>query len=198
MKTFTFRGNGSLSEGISTCDDEKFGTVVFLGESGRGRRYAKVGLFRKNPAKIADDGRIYGAHPVKITVGRGTDKEKSFITLAEPHSNGDGRMLVRVCTQCVYTRDTVGSWTTMSGDPQTLVTGYGAHGIAGRIGNWDDGLVIIGHGDVLKVKPEGGYKVSTWALFLDSEGELQTMVYSDYEALHATTSGDEDAEVEIL
>ena len=48
--------------------------------------------------------------------------------------------------------------------PSFLKPHYGAHGAAGRIGSWDDGLVILSPGDVLRVRPEGGYKTKAYAL----------------------------------
>lgn len=194
MKCYTFSG-GRVSKGIAVREDSKLGLVVFLGEEGRGRRYEKVGLFRKNPAEVKD-GRVYKAHPVKITINRGTDRERSFFTLAEPNNGNDRRVLVRINTQWVYTRNTAGSWKAVKGEPQDLVVGYGAHGIAGRIGNWDDGLVLMSPGDVIRVKPEGGYKTKPYALFYDSKKGLQCMPFEDYENMSAAES--EDAEVEPL
>jgi hypothetical protein len=92
MKCYTFSG-GSLSEGIAVVEDERLGMVVFLGEQGRGRRYEKVGLFCKNPAEVKD-GKVHEAHPVKITVNRNTEKERSFFVLAKPNNGKDQRVLV--------------------------------------------------------------------------------------------------------
>lgn len=199
MKTYSWR-SGSLSQGLSVADDEKLGKIIYLGEFGRGRRYEKVGLLRKDPAEIID-GKILEAHPVKITVNRGTDKERSFFVLAKPNAEQekDKRVLVRIDTSYTYTRGTAGGWKTKAGSPQELIKGYGAHGIAGRIGNWDDGLVLVAPGDVLRIKPEGGYKSSAYALFFDENGELATMVWEDYEAMQAIeNASDEGGEVEWL
>ena len=62
MKVYTFH-RGKLTDGVVVREDDRLGTVVFLGESGRGRRFEKIGLFRNNPAEVAD-GRVYDAHPV--------------------------------------------------------------------------------------------------------------------------------------
>ena len=196
MKCYTFSG-GSLSEGISVAEDERLGMVVFLGEQGRGRRYEKVGLFRKNPAEVKD-GKVNEAHPVKITINRGTDRERSFFVLAKSNNGKDQRVLVRISTRWCYTRNTAGSWSAVKGEPQNLVSGYGAHGAAGRIGNWDDGLVLMSPGDVIRVKPEGGHKTRPYALFCDEGGGPQCMSYEDYENMVALAATEDKAEVEML
>lgn len=199
MKCFTFSG-GRVSEGIGVLTDSKLGLVVFLGEEGRGRRYEKVGLFRKNPAEVKD-GRVYEAHPVRITINRGTEQEKSFYVLAKPDNGKDQRVLVRVNTYWVYTRNTAGSWKAVKGAPQNMVVGYGAHGIAGRIGNWDDGLVLMSPGDVIHVRPEGGHKTEPYALFYDTEKGVQCMPFKDYESMSASAAAEtteNDADIERL
>lgn len=181
MKTYTFLEE-ELSKGIDIQADNKLGLVVFLGEEGRGRRYEKVGLFRKNPAEVIN-GKIMEAHPVPITINKDTNHERTFCTLAKPH-NGSDKVLVRINTVGPYTRNTHGGWTEVEGEPETLVRGWGARGDAGRIGGWDDGLVTMSPGDVLEVKPEGGHKVSTYALWYDEDG-LQSATWENYENLMA-------------
>ncbi len=50
MKSYTWDG-GKVVEGIILKNDEKLGQVIFLGEEGRGRRYEKISLGRRNPAR---------------------------------------------------------------------------------------------------------------------------------------------------
>lgn len=186
MRTFTWKG-GRLVKGIKLVSDDRLGQVVFLGEAGRGRRWEKVALGRRNPADVVN-GRVYKAHPVKITLPAKDKKpEKSFFVLEKPRSeNGGGVVLVRVNTSWCYTKNSRGFWTTVAGEPETLISGYGAHGIAGRIGNWDDGLVVMRPGDVLRVKPEGGHKTVAYALWLPEGGDTpQTATWKDYENLQA-------------
>ena len=197
-KSWVFDNKDCLKEGIAVEEDPIFGTIVYLGEEGRGRHYEKVGLYRKSPAEVKDR-KIFNARPVKITVNRGTEKEKSFYTLAAPalvpnEANKDKRLLVRINTSCTYTRGSIGNWKAVKGEPQTLVVGNGAHGIAGRIGTWYDGLVIMQPGDVLRVKPEGGYKTEHYALFYDPDEGLKCMVWQDYENLCSIQEG----EAEVL
>lgn len=187
MRCFNWNG-GKISEGLSLQADDRLGPVVFLGEAGRGRRYEKIALGRRNPAEVVD-GRVLAAYPVKITLpARGGKPEKAFFVLERPRSQDD-RVLVRVSTRWCYTKNSVGSWSTVAGSPENLVVAYGAHGDAGRIGNWDDGLVVMKPGDVLKVRPEGGHKTEPWAIWLE-EGRPLTATWKDYENLQAVAKAE--------
>jgi hypothetical protein len=188
MKVYTVSGDCRLQEGIQTTKDEKFGQIVFLGESGRGRTYQKVGLFKKNPAVVNDKGLILNTHPVKITPDK-EKPEKFFVVLAKPEGNqNDDRVLVRINTDVVYTRGCVGRWETISGQPQDLVKGQGAHGDAGRTAQWYDGLVVMKPGDVIKVIPDGGYKTGVYALFFEDK-KLTLLPCEEYEAMTAQVEG---------
>ena len=182
MKSYTWDG-GKVVEGIILKNDEKLGQVIFLGEQGP-RRYEKISLGRRNPAQVVNN-KVVEAAPVRITLPAKDGKpEKVFFVLDKPRSE-DGRILVRVNTSWCYTKHSGGGWFTLAGTPETLIKGYGAHGIAGRIGNWDDGLVTMKTGDVLKVKPEGGHKVDSFALWVDENDKPQTATLEDWENLQA-------------
>ena len=190
MKCFTVNGE-RLHAGIYTTKDEKLGTVVFLGEAGRGRQYQKVALFRKAPAEVDKDGRIFDAHPIKITPDK-TIEDRFFYALAKPNNNTDNRVLVRIDTGVVYTRGSNGHWSTKAGEPITLIKGYGAHGLAGRTASWDDGLVVMKPGDVVRVVPDGGHKTGIYALFFNQSGTLSFMPWNDYEAMTAVESAEKE------
>lgn len=165
-----------LVEGIGVVDDEKLGPVVFLGERGRGRRFEKVAMSRREWPVIVD-GRVYRAQPDVLRPKKGGE----FIILRAPNKERESPLfLVRVRTQCVYARDSAGFWKTLKGFPRNLIMGHGAHGIAGRIGTWDDGLVVMAPGDALKVKPEGGFKTSAHVLHHAGDS-LERMLFSDWE-----------------
>lgn len=190
MKTYSF-SHGSLSAGIALTADEKFGPVVYLGEAGRGRRYEKVALSRKNPPEVRDN-KVFAAEPVKIVVpARDNKPEQIFWVLSKPQKSEDGSVLVRINTKCTYTRDTSGNWKTITGNPETVVSGYGAYGLAGRIGSWDDGLVIMRPGDVLRVKRSGGHKNRPDALYFNAEGTLNSMDFEEWQALQAIETFEE-------
>ncbi len=186
MKTYTFDFN-CVKEGVSVEDDTNLGPVVRLGEMGRGRRMEKVGLFRKNPAEIID-GRVLEAHPVLITIKKGTDQERTFCTLAKPY-NHSAKILVRISTEGTYTRHTSGRWEGVVGRPEKLVEGWGAYGDAGRLGKWSDSLATMMPGDVIKITLSGGYKISPRALWYDTKEGLRVMNWEDYENLQALSGG---------
>lgn len=185
MKCYTFSA-GRISEGIAV-EESKIGLFVFLGEEGRGRQYEKVGFFPNSPAEVKK-GRVYEAHPVKITINRGTEREKCFYALAKPNTdNNDQRVLVRVST---YRRDvvSVGGWQAIKGQPQDFVVGYGAYGDDGENGRWADGLVIMAPRDVICIKEH-------YALSYDAEG-LCLLDLEVFEIIDAANS--KDAEIEFL
>ncbi len=177
MKCYTFY-RGVLHEGISVVEDERLGCVVYLGEEGRGRWCEKVGFFYKNPPEVKN-GHIYEAYPFKITINRNTKKEKSFYVLAKPNNSYDQRVLVRINTKWVYTRDTIGSWRSVRGKAKKIASGYGARGIAGRIGSWEDSIIVMSPGDIIRIRPEGGYKTKPYILIYDKK--IKCIKLEDYE-----------------
>ncbi len=184
MNTYTWY-RGQLTSGLQLVEDDRLGPVVLLGENGRGRWYERVALDRHNPAEVVERGLVLEADPRKITLpAREGKEEKSFFVLRR-QSEPSTSVLVRICTAWIYTRGTGGYWSTVEGEPETLVKGYGAHGLAGRLGSWNDGLVVIHPGDVLRIQPEGGHKVVVYALWLDERGEPRTLTWREYETLQA-------------
>ena len=183
---------GSLQSGLHLQNDERLGAVVFLGEEGRGRRYEKVALDRSNPAKV-EAGRVTEAHPRKVTLpARDGKPEKVFFVLEAPRQNA-GDVLIRVNTYSAYIRGGSGGWSTAEGAPETLVSGFGAFGLAGRVGEWSDGLVRMRPGDVLKIRPSRSIDgVSSFALWVDEDGTPKTATWREYENLKAV------AQVEAL
>jgi hypothetical protein len=187
MRTFTW-SCGGLTVGLELTYDERLDAVVFLGEEGRGRRYEKVGLDRRNPAQVEEDGRVKDAFPRKVTLpASGGKPEKSFYMLEKPKS-GSWDILVRVNTYSSYRKNGSGRWNVVAGSPETLIAAYGAFGVAGRVGNWDDGLVRMRPGDVLKVHPSRSIDgVSEFALWVDEDGEPKTTTWQEYENLKVAT-----------
>jgi len=188
MKCYTWYC-GSVSQGIATKTDEKFGTVVFLGEDGRGRRYEKIALGRKNPAEVVN-GKVIEGYPVKITLSAKDGKlEKVFFVLEKPSSE-DGRVLMRVNTYGGYIRGGSGCWKKISGSPEAIISGYGAFGDAGRIGNWDDGLVFMKSGDVLWIHPSRSLDgTGAFALWIE-DGTPKTASWQDWENLQAVAKAE--------
>lgn len=199
MKTYTFHfgSYGSpLKEGVVVQADEKLGQVVYLGEAGRGRRYEKVALDRRFPAEVTN-GRVFDAEPIKVTLpARDGKPERVFFVLAKPKPGiADDRVLVRINTETSYVRGAYGRWTMVKGELETLISGHGANGIAGRVGSWADGLVVMKPGDALRVYPSRG---DSWALWIDAAGNPQAAIWQDFENLQALEAAEEqlaDAQV---
>ncbi len=183
MKVFQWL-HGEIRAGVSLVKDERLGPVIFLGEEGRGRRYEKIALDRRNPAEIVD-GVVLEANPKKITLPTRDGKPEKVFYVLERQNSVSESVLVRVNTQWCYTRNSQGTWETVSGSPETLISGYGAHGDAGRIGNWNDGLIVMRPGETLKISPEGGHKTANYALWIGKDGVPQTATWEDYETLMA-------------
>lgn len=183
MKAFTWTTSGIMA-GLQLQNDDKLGQVVFLGESGRGRRYEKIGLARRNPAEVLD-GRVLEAQPVKITLPPKDGKPEKIFFILEKSTAATTNVLVRINSYGGYVRGGAGGWQTAVGQPETVVKAYGAFGDAGRVGNWDDGLVVMHPGDVIKIHPSRTWGYGDSALWLDESGQLQTASWQDYETMSA-------------
>lgn len=180
MQAFTW-SSGQISQGIALAKDDKLGDVVFLGEAGRGRRYEKVALGRRNPAAVVG-GKVLEAQSVKITLpARDGKPEKVFYVLEKPKALL-GEVLVRVSTLTSYVRGARGYIETVAGTPETVIAGYGAFGDAGRVGSWTDSLVVLRPGDVLRIHPSRGE--CSYALWLEG-GTPTTASWKDYQNILA-------------
>lgn len=174
---------GVLTQGIEVVSDKKFGPVVFLGDEGPGRRYEMIQLGRKDPAVVVD-GLIRTAFPLRRFSNRGEADEFEFWVLERPReSSYDGKVLIRVSTECEGSKGDRGFWLMAGGEPVEIVKGHGAHGAQGLDGIWDDGLILMREGDIVQVVSENG---DVWALY-KLNGELGSMRWVDFMAL----SGDD-------
>lgn len=187
MKCFSF-SNGRISSGFDVQQDAKLGMVVFLGEDGRGRRYEKIGLLRKDPADVVE-GRVLNAHPSKITVNRAQKNETSFLVLGKQSvDDSDQRILVRVKTYTGYVRHGNGCWVSIVGNAVALVHAIGAFGDAGRIGNWSDDIVIMSPGEAIAVR---GSRSGRWVIhYKDADGGPVVMEKQDWDTLQSYTAED--------
>lgn len=121
--------------GISTKE------VIILGEEGRGRKRA----FVKCPRGLENGDRVTVSIP-KSLVG---------VPAITAGDDGDLNWVARICTDGAYIRGANGNvrWWTDRPQPTVVARGYGAFGDAGRTGNWDDFVLIVPIGAVLRVKP---------------------------------------------
>ena len=173
--------------GIQVRADPSLGIIVSLGQDGRGggRYLEKVQLFRKNPPEI-ENGFIYNAHPVRFNTN--LDREDGhFYMLAKAKRSStvecDCRVIARIKTRWIYTRGSHGTWGAIAGAPETLASGYGAHGLTiQRAATWHDGLVLFSPGDAVCIRPEGAHKAELYVLYCDENGILQDMLFSEYKS----------------
>ncbi len=198
MKCFTF--SKTLFEGLVLSVDEKLGQVVFLGQSGpKGARYEKVRLDRQSPAAVVG-GKVIEAEPKKITLpARDGKPEKIFYTLAKPSGQKTDAVLVRICTQGVYTRGTYGSWRVIEGNPEGLISGIGADTESTKNYSWSDGLVLVRPGDVIKITLSGGSKFDPYALYFDAAEKLTVVDFAQWQAGQAALEVQKDPDgAEVL
>lgn len=158
MDCFTFC-EGKITPGISVEIDRKLGPIVRLGEKGRGRIYAKIPFFRKNPAEIVE-GKIKQAHLVEIDTKKTSFGTKSFYALAKPNNVHDLRVILRINTKWIQKLGTYGGWAIKKNEPDLIISGYGAHGKDGELGGWLDSLVVLSKGDEIYIRTEGDSEFS--------------------------------------
>lgn len=126
--------------------------VISLGERGRGRFEALVPFHAPENAEYLDIGQTKSGKP-KIIKGHGPDDK--WLTVL----SGGG----------IYTRGTYGTVYCLPQDKdriQVVASGYGAYGMAGRIGLWNEFLAIVPDNTFIKIRPAGGsHKIERYWLF---------------------------------
>ena len=123
--------------------------VIQLGEAGRGRLLFTV------PCPVGlKDGDTVTAVPAQVKANG--LKTKPSIKGSDDPENG---WVARISTNGSYIRGACGNvsydptQTNVSAPVLLIAKGYGAFGDAGRTGNWDDVLVQVMDGTVLRIKP---------------------------------------------
>ncbi len=131
--------------------------VIQLGEEGRGRKSVLI----KCEAGIVD-GELVNLKTPKPGLPGVPQIAKSS------EDPCDEKWLARISTNGAYIRGAQGNIRYLSNTPPaTLISkGHGAFGDAGRTGTWDDVLVVVAVGAVLRVKPSRG---DAYFLKFDSE-----------------------------
>lgn len=119
-----------------------------LGEQGRGRQRTIVPVEKES--QFYNLGKTKTGNP-KLFAGTG---------------DSDG-WIARVSCEGCYTRDTNGRASATEG-VTVIARGHGAEGDAGRLGTWDDLLLSVPDGAVVKVKPHGGSKRPAYFLHFGS------------------------------
>jgi len=156
------------------CKEFAWGEMqcVVLGEEGRGRKRVIVPFHAK-----------YDENANNYEIGKTRKGAPKIIRTKQP-SEG---WIARINCYYTYTRGTKGRYEVISGNVEEVAMGYGAFGAAGRIGSWDDALVVVKppFPAVVKVYPSGGrYKVLPyylvfWENRVDRVEEDEWQVYQE-------------------
>lgn len=133
--------------------------VVALGEEGRGRKLVLIPFHARYEPQAND-------YNISIT----RSGKPKIIRTGKP-SKG---WLAHINTEGVYTRNTTGYAMVLRNhvkNVEIVAVGYGAYGIAGRIGGWADYLIKVMPNTLIRVKKSGGYKTPAFYLYF-SENEV--------------------------
>jgi len=130
--------------------------VVPLGESGRGRKNVLIPYHAKEDEEFLELGTTKRGNP-KIIAGA---------------DGGDSWLAVVSAAGC-YTKHTYGTVRVPKDQKERVKVvshGWGAYGAAGRVGGWDEFLLVVKDNTWLQVKPSGGYKIPAyWLYFGENE-----------------------------
>ena len=133
---------------ISREHDFTFGTMpaIALGERGRGRRL------------------VFVPCPLEIQDGELVSIAKSRTNRPKVVRGGDTEgWLARVSTEGAYIRGAWGiAYAPKGTQVEVVAKGYGAFGLAGRVGTWFDYLLKIPDDTLIKVKPSRGPHYFLW------------------------------------
>ena len=148
--------------------------VIQLGESGRGRLLVSIPC----PEGL-QDGDTVQALPAQVKANG--LKTKPSIKGSNDPENG---WVARISTDGSYIRGACGNVSydptqPSVGAPILIAKGYGAFGDAGRTGNWDDLLVQVSDGTVLRVKPTRADAYYLWF----QESKVSTLTLDELELL---------------
>ena len=147
--------------------------VIQLGESGRGRLLVSIPC----PEGLQDGDTVQALPPQ--TKANGLKTKPSIKKTSDPESG----WVARISTNGSYIRGACGNVSydpTQPGvSPVLIAKGYGAFGDAGRTGNWDDVLVQVIDGTVLRVKPT---RADAYYLWFQKE-KVSTLTLDELELL---------------
>ena len=148
--------------------------VIQLGESGRGRLLVSIPC----PEGLQDGDTVQALPPqtkanglkTKPSIKKTSDTENGWVA----RISTDGSYIRGACGNVSYdpTQPSVGA-------PILIAKGYGAFGDAGRTGNWDDLVVQVPDGAVLRVKPT---RADAYYLWFQKE-KVSTLTLDELELL---------------
>lgn len=154
MSTFTYEGRGVIRDGLDV-DRGVTGSVVSLGQIGRGRKLAEVPIVGFEP------GERFGSAAVAVLSeeerpGRYGDQSKigRIYGLVKAKAPEDA-ILVR--TQLPHATRTFGSMRSLRGEPTLIARGIVAGGAAGRADSAEDSLWVLRPGEAIVTEMRGRY-----------------------------------------
>lgn len=122
--------------------------VVELGEKGRGRHLTLIPYHAKEDAKLVEIGNTRAGNPKIVESKSGT----GWLAVASGHGH--------------YSRGTYGTVYVpeqYKDNIKIVAEGYGAYGDAGGVGSWNEFLVKVEQGTLLKLRLSGGGR--SWLYF---------------------------------
>lgn len=166
MRCVTFKA-GFLSEGI-----ESPGNRIVIGDRGKDCWFELIFLSR-NPAPEMCDGKVIKGHLHYHDTRNGG---RWFLNASR---GNDTRILAHINTRWSGNQGgkNNGRWETLAGKPITRLVGHGS----GRNHSWDDGLVVFSSGDAIRVFPEGGSGLFSFAVWHDGE-KIKCCPWSQHQA----------------
>ena len=146
-------------------------SVIQLGEKGRGRLLVSIPC----PEGLQDGDTVQALPPQTKANGL---KTKPSIKRSNDPENG---WVARISTNGSYIRGACGniSYDPTQPAPIVIAKGYGAFGDAGRTGTWDDVVVQVPDGTVLRVKPT---RADAYYLWFQKE-KVSTLTLDELELL---------------
>ena len=150
-------------------------SVIQLGEKGRGRLLVSIPC----PEGLQDGDTVQALPPQ--TKANGLKTKPSIKKTSD--TDTENSWVARISTNGSYIRGACGN---ISYDPTQPVSvpvvvakGYGAFGDAGRTGTWDDVVVQVPDGTVLRIKPTRAEAYYLWF----QKGKVSTLTLDELELL---------------
>lgn len=128
--------------------------IIRLGGFGSGRQVVKVPISRANPPTVMDR---LGPKPHILHAGIWKEKGDGpaiIAKMSQAKSENDRSALLRVDTKGQTRTGTKGIIKRVSGTPWLIGKGVGGVGDIFPMGTWEEALVVIHPGDVLRIRPE--------------------------------------------
>lgn len=159
-----------------------FGPVVTLGKKGSGDHII-IKLDDFYPPTLVGDRIIEACFKRWVISGKKGKPGITFPTLKKVQEENEMEgFLLHICTNNGFSYMANGRYESISGAPEFLLTARGTFGKEKRTGAWEDGLVAMRGGDVLRVYTSRGK--DSYAIWIEN-GKPQTAKWESYESMWA-------------